>query len=167
MLCIAGYAEYQRPQGRSFVSTNDHLSLAFLYFPLYGTKKVLYNSIIMGLGVLRMHCMKCGRKIEDQKVFCTDCLAEMENTPVNPDTVIHLPVRPALPVAKKKARRGRDGKPEDQLRHLKFVVRCLCVALAVCLVAFALSAGMLLKMIDDRDSASTIGQNYGTIGNND
>ena len=115
-----------------------------------------------------MHCMKCGRKIEDQKVFCADCLTEMEKFPVPHDTTVHIPVRPAVTPAKKKSRRARDHRPEEQVRHLKLAVRCLCVALAACLVAFAVSAGMLLKMISNQDSTYTIGQNYGTItGSND
>ena len=114
-----------------------------------------------------MHCMKCGRKIEDQKVFCADCLSEMEKYPVKPDTTVHIPVRPVTPPAKKKTRRARDAKPEEQLRHLKIAVRCLCLALAVSLVAVAISAGMLLKLISDQDGSYTIGQNYGTITDSD
>ena len=128
---------------------------------------MLYNNIIMGLEVLHMHCMKCGRKIEDQKVFCTDCLTDMERFPVKPDTTVHIPVRPAAPPVKKKTRRMRDAKPEDQVRHLKIAVRCLCIALAACFVAFIISAGLLLKMIDDKDGSYTIGQNYGTITDSD
>ena len=114
-----------------------------------------------------MHCMKCGRKIEDQKVFCPDCLAEMEKFPVPPDTTVHIPVRPATAPAKKKARRARDSRPEEQVRRLKLAVRCLCIALAACLVAFAVSAGILLKMIDEQEGSYTIGQNYGTITGTD
>ena len=114
-----------------------------------------------------MHCMKCGRKIEDQKVFCADCLTEMEKFPVKPDTVIHLPVRPAAPPTKKKSRRTRDIRPEEQVRRLKLAVRCLCIALAACIIAIAVSTGILLKMIDDKEGSYTIGQNYGTIDSDD
>ena len=110
-----------------------------------------------------MHCMKCGRKIEDQKVFCTDCLTEMEKFPVAPGTAVHIPVRPAVPAAKKKSRRARDLKPEEQIRRLRITVRGLAIALVVLFVAFALSAGLLLKTISDQDGSYTIGQNYGTI----
>ena len=110
-----------------------------------------------------MHCMKCGRKIEDQKVFCPDCLTEMEKFPVKPDTVVHIPVRPVAPPAKKKSRRTRDQKPEEQIRRMRLAIRCLGVALLVCIVAFAITAGMLVKLVNDGSTGSTIGQNYSTV----
>jgi len=110
-----------------------------------------------------LHCMKCGRKIEDQKVFCPDCLAEMEKFPVKPDAVAHIPVRPVAPPAKKKSRRTRDQKPEEQIRRMKLAIRCLCAALLVCIVAFAITAGMLVKLVTDGGANSTIGQNYSTV----
>ena len=108
--------------------------------------------------------MKCGREIKDQQVFCPDCLAKMEDCPIDPNVTVRLPVRPAVVPAKKKSRRHRDAKPEDQVRYLKLVIRCLAAALAVSLAAFALVAGLLLTLINQRDQTPNIGQNYGTIG---
>ena len=114
-----------------------------------------------------MHCMKCGRKIEDQKVFCTDCLTDMEKFPVNPDSTVYIPVRPTVPAAKKKSRRAREVRPEEQLRHLKATVRGLSIALVVCIVAFAVSAGILLKLLSDQSNNNSIGQNYSTVTQSD
>lgn len=109
-----------------------------------------------------MHCMKCGVKIEDQQVFCADCLTDMENYPVDPRATAHIPSRPAVAPVKKKTRRNRDAKPEEQLRYLRLAVRCLIAVTAVTLAAFILAAAMLLHMADEQ-SKPGIGQNYGTI----
>lgn len=114
-----------------------------------------------------MHCMKCGKKIEDQQVFCADCLTEMEKCPVDPNITVQLPARNAAPPAKKKSRRSREAKPEDQIRYLRLATRCLLAALAVTLVAFILSAAMLLRLLEERDQKPGIGQNYGTITQTD
>ena len=114
-----------------------------------------------------MHCMKCGRKIEDQKVFCADCLTDMERFPVSPDSTAYIPVRPTVPAAKKKSRRSRELRPEEQLRHLKVTVRSLSIALVVVIVAFAVSAGILLKMLADQGNNNSIGQNYSTVTQTD
>ena len=42
-----------------------------------------------------MNCVKCGRGIPEDQVFCETCLQEMENYPVNPGTAVHVPARPA------------------------------------------------------------------------
>ena len=114
-----------------------------------------------------MHCMKCGRKIEDQKVFCADCLTDMEKFPVKPDSTVYIPVRPTVPAAKKKSRRTRELRPEEQLRQLKLTVRGLSIALVVCIVAFAISTGIMLKLLSDQSNNNSIGQNYTTIGQTD
>ena len=110
-----------------------------------------------------MHCMKCGTKIEDRQVFCTVCLEDMAQYPVKPNTHINLPIRPAQPPVKKKSRRGRDLKPEEQLRLARKAIRNLAIALAVVVIAFVLTATMLLRLMDQRDTAPGIGQNYGSM----
>ena len=113
-----------------------------------------------------MRCLKCGREIPDQQVFCLDCLEEMKKHPVKPNATVQLPVRAETPVVKKKVRKHRDTKPEDQIRRQQVVIRCLCAALAVSLAAFALCAVMLLHLMDQRATAPNIGQNYGAMTNN-
>ena len=109
-----------------------------------------------------MRCLKCGREIGDQQVFCEACLTDMEKHPVKANAVVQLPVRTEAPAPKKKPRRRRETKAEDLVRHQKLVIRCLCAALAVSIAAFALTAAMLLQLMDRQDTIPNIGQNYGT-----
>ena len=45
-----------------------------------------------------MHCMKCGKDIKGNGVFCLDCLDVMGRFPVKPDTALYIPPKPAAPV---------------------------------------------------------------------
>ena len=110
-----------------------------------------------------MRCMKCSREVPEQQAFCEACLEEMAKHPVKANAVVQLPPRTEAPVAKKKAHRHRDPKPEDILRQQRLIIRCLCAALAVAVAAFVLTAVMLLRLMDQRDNAPNIGQNYETI----
>ena len=38
-------------------------------------------------------CMRCGWEIEEGQVFCQDCLKEMSRYPVDPNTVVQIPLR--------------------------------------------------------------------------
>ena len=110
-----------------------------------------------------MRCMKCGREIPEQQVFCRDCLEDMKNHPVKANVTVQLPPRTEAPVVKKKPRRYRDAKPEELLRHQKLLIRCLCAALAVSVAAVVLLAGMLLELLNKQEADFNIGQNYGTV----
>ena len=41
-----------------------------------------------------MHCMKCGREIKGDGVFCGECLTVMGRYPVKPDTALYIPPSP-------------------------------------------------------------------------
>ena len=110
-----------------------------------------------------MNCIKCGREIKDPQVFCEDCLADMERYPVKPNITVQLPVRPPAAPSKKKNCRKKYTKPEDQIRHLKFQQKCLLVALFVSLIAFVLTAAMLLYLLEEEEISYAPGQNYGSI----
>ena len=101
-----------------------------------------------------MNCLKCGRTLKDQLVFCPDCQADMENYPVKPGTPIQLPTQPKLSPAKKKpARRKKMLKPEERLPRMRSAIRWLIFALVVSLLAFILTAGMVLILLDQRDES--------------
>ena len=108
-----------------------------------------------------MNCMKCGRDLKDQKVFCVRCLTEMAKYPVKPNTVVQLPTHRPEPVAKKPPRKP-ELKPEEQVRHLRSTVRWLGILLTVALLAFAFAANALLYYLDQRDSGQEVGKNYTT-----
>ena len=109
-----------------------------------------------------MHCMKCGRQIAEEQSFCGDCLEVMEKYPINPNATVTIPQRPAISPTKKRARRARDFKPEEQIRRLRLVIRCLIAALTVTLAAFFLMTAMLLHLMKQQDQKPDIGQNYGS-----
>ena len=110
-----------------------------------------------------MNCLKCGRKVEDGQVFCTDCLVQMEKCPVKPGTAVVLPSRnePASP--RKTAVHFRPAlTQEEQLRQLKRRVHRLTLALAIMLLLFAALAfytGHLLRV----QSQPRPGQNYSSV----
>ena len=64
-----------------------------------------------------MHCMKCGREIDEGHVFCPDCLTTMERYPVKPGTAVHIPVRKDPP--RKTALRKKPLTPEEQNLRLR------------------------------------------------
>lgn len=114
-----------------------------------------------------MNCMKCGVELKTAGVFCPKCLEDMEQDPVQENVVVQLPLRPAPAPAKKKQKRKRFEKPEDEIRHLRSQRRWVFLLLAVALVAFTLTAGMLIQVLNDSDEGFHIGQNYETIASSD
>lgn len=108
-----------------------------------------------------MNCLKCGKSIEGQQVFCQDCLDIMANCPVKPGTPVYLPHREAFP-AEKKAPRSKKRTPEDRLLQMGRVVRWLMVTVAVLSVLLALVAGMLLHNLTKDFGNRNIGRNYTT-----
>lgn len=101
-----------------------------------------------------MNCLKCGRTLKDQLVFCPDCQADMEKYPVKPGTPIQLPAQPKVAPAKKKpARKKKALKPEERLPRMRSAIRWLILALVVSLLAFVLTAAMVLMLLDQRDGS--------------
>ncbi len=108
-----------------------------------------------------MNCMKCGKELKDEGVFCPECLVDMEKYPVKPNITIQLPVRRSLPVARRRVRRQRYVKAEDHIRHLKKVRNWLVVALLSAILLFACATAVALHYLDS-DPDFNIGQNYST-----
>lgn len=107
-------------------------------------------------------CLKCGKKTEGKGVFCSDCLAVMDNYPVKPGTVVHIPSRPAAPVTTAQA-----GNPTAALRELisrqKLLIRWLAGVTALLSVLLLITAAMLIQTIrTEQPSRPTIGRNYTT-----
>ena len=114
-----------------------------------------------------MNCIKCGVELKESGVFCAKCLEGMEKDPVATNTAVHLPVRPAPAPAKKKQKRQKYEQPEDQIRHLKSQLRWVFLTLVVALLAFGLTAAMLIHILNTGDEGFHIGQNYDTIASSD
>ena len=105
-----------------------------------------------------MACMRCGRETEKRHVFCNSCQQNMERYPVKPGTVIHLPHRPET-APSKKASRKRSFSPEEQIQHLRKVLR----RLRICLILLVILLGMAITMAAYEHlhpEESIIGRNY-------
>ena len=112
-----------------------------------------------------MQCMKCGRDIEGNQVFCDICREEMEKYPVKPGTVVLLPhyVQYNLPKRVPK----RIVPHEEQIRRLKKRSRTLAYLFALAL-ACAVSFGMLsLYLYSEYNDKPLPGQNYSVVGSHD
>ena len=108
-----------------------------------------------------MNCMKCGRELSGEGVFCGGCLAEMENYPIKPGTVVHLPRRVHEAASKKTAhRRKSQPKPEEQVKHLRRLVRNLVLALALTLALLGVTGYFAVTHLLESDIAFLPGQNY-------
>lgn len=104
-----------------------------------------------------MNCMKCGREIKPEQVFCEECLEVMERYPVKSDTVVLLPKRSVNNVRKVHQRRYT---PEEQIAALEKRCRRLIAALVVALI---LLAGMTVASgikVRELDMQRFIGKNY-------
>ena len=112
-----------------------------------------------------MHCLKCGRDMETERVFCEDCLLEMEKYPVPANIVVHLPRRRENPGVRKQIRR-RKLTAEEQVVILKKRIRRLIAALAITAALLAAciypAVSYFVRRYDLRP-----GQNYTTITNSD
>ena len=113
-----------------------------------------------------MYCMKCGREVEDEQVFCSDCLVDMEKYPVAPGTVVKLPTRKEPPPSRKPVSRRRKLTPSEQIPILKKRIRRLIAALVVTVLLFLAAlypaVNFFLRHYDLRP-----GQNYTAITTDD
>ena len=114
-----------------------------------------------------MNCIKCGRELRGEAVFCSQCKEEMEHYPVKPGTPVQLPVRTETSEPTPKPRRQRKAlPPEKQIRHLRKSVRLLLLALIVAVLAFILTSLLTLHLLEQRDRQVPMGQNYRVIEQN-
>ncbi len=108
-----------------------------------------------------MNCVKCGREIENDQVFCPVCLEEMEQYPVKPGTVVHIPKHPEDETDKKPAPRKKPvPTPEEQIRRLKKKVMGLRMILVLMMLLCGLLSFGLGKVIMELDFYRFLGQNY-------
>ena len=96
-----------------------------------------------------MNCMKCGRDISTEQVFCPECLTEMARYPVKPGTPVNLPVHPKDPDPRKKpVKAKRTLTPEEQVPRLRSSLRLMVWALILTFLAFAFTAWLTLQLLD-------------------
>ena len=108
-----------------------------------------------------MECLKCGKATDGNQVFCSECLEDMANYPVNTSTSIHIPVRPTSP--EKAAPRTRERTPSETIASLQTLIRWLTVTIAVLSLLLCATAGFLIHTLETKEDASNkIGWNYTT-----
>ena len=105
-----------------------------------------------------MLCLKCGRETENEQAFWLECQKEMAKYPVDPNTVVHIPVQQKNSSKKPVKRRL---VPEEQIRLLKRRSRVLTGLLLACLIALVCLSIPLIRGVQSR--RFQIGQNYTTI----
>ena len=111
-----------------------------------------------------MNCVKCGREIGEEQAFCPDCLKEMEQYPVKPGTVVHIPKRADADSEKKMpVRRKPVLSAEEQVARLKKKVLWLRLTVAMLLLACGLLCYGIGRAATELDLKKIIGQNYSTI----
>lgn len=109
-----------------------------------------------------MNCMRCGVKTGEKEVFCSECLASMEKYPIRPGTPIHIPMRSAIPEAKKAPKKKRELTPEEQISRLRIKVQWLRAALLAALIVIALLSGILLASSLQEVTQAPSARNYTT-----
>ncbi len=105
-----------------------------------------------------MYCLKCGRDIEGQQVYCNGCLEMMDRYPIKPGTPVHLPKRNPIVASKKQGRRNTPSL-EDQLRRLRRMVTTLIFLL----LAVSLGASFFVYQYfqpDSTDEEPSPGQSW-------
>ena len=107
-----------------------------------------------------MSCMKCGRELADDGVFCTECLLDMEKHPVDPGTVVLLPRRQETQAPKKQVKRHVPA-PEEQIAVMKKRITVLSVLLLICIAAIVLMFNPTMHYV--MDEHYEIGQNYSSV----
>lgn len=110
-----------------------------------------------------MNCIKCGRDIAEEQVFCETCLAEMEHYPVKPGTAVHIPKRdPAEELKKPQPKRKPIRTLSEQvLRLKKKVLRLRILAVVLLLICGALCF-VVSRTVGNLNIQPLLGQNYHT-----
>lgn len=112
-----------------------------------------------------MNCMKCGKQTEGSNVFCTECLAGMEQYPVRPGTTVHIPVRQDPP-ERKSQRKRKERTPEEQITMLHRIIQFLVICVAGLATTLAVTLGILvytlLEPVEPEAQQSPMSRNYST-----
>ena len=107
-----------------------------------------------------MNCMKCGRELREEGVFCQNCLEVMEKYPVPDGAVVMLPRRREPSILKKLPKRHVPSM-EEQVTFLQKCVMVLSLLLAACIVAIVLMFSPTMHYV--MDEHYEIGQNYSSV----
>ena len=111
-----------------------------------------------------MNCMKCGRELTGEGVFCAECLAEMDRYPVRPGTVVHLPrYNSDSSVKKPVPRRKPHVAPEEKVKQLRKLVARLVLALVICTLLLVATGYFAVVHLLETRTVVLPGQNYSAM----
>ena len=96
-----------------------------------------------------MNCIKCGREIPENQVFCDRCLEQMAAHPVKPGTPIYLPKR--VPSSEKKRPPKQEESPAQIIAFQRKWLRRLFL---LCIVLISLLGFLTLALLDSLDVIS-------------
>ena len=102
-----------------------------------------------------MHCLKCGNRIQDGQVFCSDCLDVMATHPIAPGTPVKILHRPI----KQPEKKAKEIPPAVQIRQVKRKNRRLGITVAVLLVIIGLLTALVV-LHQKAEGKPPIGRNY-------
>lgn len=108
-----------------------------------------------------MRCLKCGRKIESDAVFCQGCSEGMENEPVSRETPLILNSRPQRP--KEKDKKKKAITPAEVIAKLQTQRKGLTIAVVVLSILCALLLAGLILALTRPELPYGLGQNYNTV----
>ncbi len=111
------------------------------------------------MGGVDVLCLKCGREVFAEQVFCDSCLAIMEKSPVKSGTPVLLPSPKYQASSKKQTHRKRVLSAEEQVVHLRSALRRMYLCVAVLIVVLGMATALLVNEIL-KEEAPAIGQNY-------
>ena len=105
-----------------------------------------------------MYCMKCGREVEGEEVFCTECMVQMEQEPIAMNASVKIPRQPP--------RDSRSRRPlvhlEEEVKRLersneRLRVWVILLATAVVLLSMAIYHKQVVQAVED------LGKNYSIV----
>ena len=109
-----------------------------------------------------MYCMKCGKEVGENRVFCDACLEVMSHYPVRQGTAVHLPAI-SHATEKKAAPKTRQPTAEERLALLRVETRWLSVAMISSMLILSVTVTLLIHSESVPSATKDIGKNYNTV----
>ena len=110
-----------------------------------------------------MQCIKCGRDVEPEQVFCDNCRETMAKYPVRPGVVVQLPRRTEAAVKKQTLRRRPLPSAEEQVRMLRRAVRRMIVLVVLLFAAVVGLSWLTVTLYRESEQKVLPGQNYHSV----
>jgi len=97
-----------------------------------------------------MQCLRCGKNIPEDTVFCIDCQAEMNKCPVA------IPPRP-----KQNKPRPRTASKDEQISRLRMRTKRMAIAIGTLALLLVVSLTILFLSLREEEKLPT-GRNFKT-----